>query len=225
MFPSCVGQTVPALAELALSACGWKKFVFDTLGDHVRTCTAHSGVKKAHDWAVDQLADLFRTTHKIRWLGTGVNDVGTSSWLVTSRTLRVRCLWCWTSASPTTDSEVVLTLVLMDTYIALMILIGRLMSLPLTKLENIVLIIIAIPLMLTPLCLLLLVRLGGYTVNVCAFYFYKLIGKLNASFQLQEFRLRNTTVTTSTSSAQPTPRSLNRKSVTSSIRLQHYGLF
>ena len=29
-------------------------------------CTAHSGAKKAHDWAVDQLADLFRTTHKVK---------------------------------------------------------------------------------------------------------------------------------------------------------------
>ncbi len=30
------------------------------------TCTAHSGAKKAHDWAVDQLADLFRTPHKVK---------------------------------------------------------------------------------------------------------------------------------------------------------------
>ena len=30
---------------------------------------------------------------------------------------RVRCLWSWTSVSPMTDSEVALTLVLMDTYI------------------------------------------------------------------------------------------------------------
>ena len=36
------------------------------LGDHLCTCTAHSGVKKAHDWAVEQLADLFRTTHKVK---------------------------------------------------------------------------------------------------------------------------------------------------------------
>jgi hypothetical protein len=28
--------------------------------------TAHSGAKKAHDWMVDQLADLFRTTHKVK---------------------------------------------------------------------------------------------------------------------------------------------------------------
>ncbi len=73
------------------------------------------------------------------------------------------------------------------TYITLMILIGHLMRLPLTKLENIALIIITIPLTLSPLCLLLLVRLGDYTVNLYVFYFYKLIGKLTASFQIQEF--------------------------------------
>ena len=83
----------------------------------------HSGVKKDQDWVVDQLADLFRTTHKKRnrWLGAGVNDEGTSSWLVTSRMRRVRCLWCWTSASHMSVGEVALTLVLMDTYITLMI--------------------------------------------------------------------------------------------------------
>ncbi len=47
-------------------ACGCRKFQLDTLGDHLCTCTAHSGAKKAHDWAVDQLADLFRTTHKVK---------------------------------------------------------------------------------------------------------------------------------------------------------------
>ena len=31
------------------------------------------------------------------------------------------------------------------------------------------------------LCLLLLARPGDYTVNLCSFYFYKLIGKLTAS--------------------------------------------
>jgi hypothetical protein len=35
-------------------------------GDHLSTCTVHSGAKKAHDWVVDQLADLFRTTHKVK---------------------------------------------------------------------------------------------------------------------------------------------------------------
>jgi hypothetical protein len=30
------------------------------------TCTAHSGAKKDHDWEVDQLADLVRTTHRVK---------------------------------------------------------------------------------------------------------------------------------------------------------------
>ena len=34
--------------------------------NHLCTCTTHSGAKKAHDWAVDQLADLFRTTYKVK---------------------------------------------------------------------------------------------------------------------------------------------------------------
>ena len=38
----------------------------DPLGDHLCTCTAHSGAKKAHDLAVDQIADLFRTTHTVK---------------------------------------------------------------------------------------------------------------------------------------------------------------
>ena len=65
-FAACVGANIPALTELPLSACGCKKFTIDALGDHVSTCTAHSGVKKAHDWVVDQLVDLFHTTPKVK---------------------------------------------------------------------------------------------------------------------------------------------------------------
>jgi hypothetical protein len=65
-FASCVGANIPALAELPLSACGCRKFQIDTLGDHLCTCTARSGAKKAHDWAVDQIPNLFRTTHKVK---------------------------------------------------------------------------------------------------------------------------------------------------------------
>jgi hypothetical protein len=32
----------------------------------VTTCTAHSGAKKAHDWMVDQVDELFRTTDKVK---------------------------------------------------------------------------------------------------------------------------------------------------------------
>jgi hypothetical protein len=60
------------------------------------------------------------------------------------------------------------------------------MRLLLTKVENIALtIIITIRLIIYPLCLLSLVRLGGYIVNLCDFYFCKLIGKLTAFLQLQ----------------------------------------
>jgi hypothetical protein len=61
-----MGAQIPVMAEKSLTTCGWRKFQLDPLGDHLNTCTAHSGAKKAHDWMVDQLADLFRTTHKVK---------------------------------------------------------------------------------------------------------------------------------------------------------------
>jgi hypothetical protein len=84
--------SVPALEDLPLSTCGCKKFVIDTLGDHVITCTVHSGAKKAHDWEVDKLSDLFRTTHKVK----------------PQQVVRSRGQQC---------GDITLTLVLMDTYI------------------------------------------------------------------------------------------------------------
>jgi hypothetical protein len=54
------------IPEKTLVVCGSRKFQVDKLGDHLCTCTTHSGVKKVHDWEVDQLADLFRTTHKVK---------------------------------------------------------------------------------------------------------------------------------------------------------------
>jgi hypothetical protein len=81
------------------SASLWQTFF---LGDHVSTCTTQSGAKKAHDWAVEQLADLFRTTRRVKTqqvAGTGVNDVVTSSLLPTWLMLWGRCHWCWTYSS------------------------------------------------------------------------------------------------------------------------------
>ena len=60
------------------------------------------------------------------------------------------------------------------------------------------------------LCLLLLVRLGGYIVNLSEFYSYRLIGKLTAFLQLQEFRLRNLHVDSSTTTARCSLLSLNQ---------------
>ncbi len=61
-----MGAQIPVIAEKPLVVCGCRKFQVDALGDHLYTCTAHSGTKKDHDWEVDQLPDLFRTTHKAK---------------------------------------------------------------------------------------------------------------------------------------------------------------
>ncbi len=65
-FATSMGAQIPLIAEKLLSACGFKKFQLDALGDHLCTCTVHSGAKKAHDWAVAQIADLYRTTVKAK---------------------------------------------------------------------------------------------------------------------------------------------------------------
>ena len=54
------------------------------------------------------------------------------------------------------------------------------MRLPLTRSENIALTTTIILLTLWHLCLLLLVPLAGYIVNLLDFYSYRLIGKLTA---------------------------------------------
>jgi len=112
----CVGVQIPALGELPLSACGCKKITLDVLGDHVSTCTVHSGTKKAHDWSVEQLADLFRRTHRVktqqvtRNRGQRCGEIELDTYLVNA----------WISSSPTNTSEVALTLVLMVIYITRM---------------------------------------------------------------------------------------------------------
>jgi hypothetical protein len=62
-FATSVGDHIPLFEEGSFSESGCRKFQIDALGDHLCTCTSHSGAKKAHDWAVDQITDLFRTTH------------------------------------------------------------------------------------------------------------------------------------------------------------------
>jgi len=57
---------IPVIVEKPLATCSSRKFQLDPLGDPLNTCTAHSGAKKAHDWTVDQIADLFRTTNKVK---------------------------------------------------------------------------------------------------------------------------------------------------------------
>jgi hypothetical protein len=82
-FFTSMGAQIPAIAEKPLATCGCRKFRLDPLGDHLNTCTAHSGAKKAHDWMVDQVATFFarriRLKHS-RWLKAEVSIVEISSW-------------------------------------------------------------------------------------------------------------------------------------------------
>ncbi len=57
---------IPVITEKPLAVCGYRKIQVDTLDDDLCTCTSHLGTKKSHDWSVDQLTDLFRTTHKVK---------------------------------------------------------------------------------------------------------------------------------------------------------------
>ena len=83
-----MGSQIPVMAEKPLATCGCKKFQLDPLGDHLKTCTDHSGVKQTDDWMVDQIADLFRTTHKVitqqvvKIRGQNYGDVELTGYLV-----------------------------------------------------------------------------------------------------------------------------------------------
>jgi hypothetical protein len=172
-----MGAQIPVIAEKPLATCGCRKFQLDPLGDHLNTCTAHSGVKKTHDWTVDQMTDLFRTTRKVKTqqviksLGHHCGDIELAGYLTNT-----------TGLVP----------LLLDLRIASMTVTGVV----LTDLTTTITLLI-----LYHLCLLLMVRLGGYVVNLSDFYSYRLIGKLTVFLQLQEFSLRNLTVTSSTSAA------------------------
>jgi hypothetical protein len=61
-----MGTQIPVIDEKTLATRGCRKFQLDTMGDHLCTCTVHSGAKKAHDWVVEQLTDHFLTTYKVK---------------------------------------------------------------------------------------------------------------------------------------------------------------
>ena len=41
-----MGTQIPVITEKPLTSSGWRKFQLDTMGDHLCTCTDHSGVKQ-----------------------------------------------------------------------------------------------------------------------------------------------------------------------------------
>jgi hypothetical protein len=82
----------------------------------LNTCTAYSGAKKAHDWMVDQIAYLFRTTHRVKTQqvvkirGQHCGEVELAGYLENAVGH-----WYCISVLPTTELGVVLTLLLTDT--------------------------------------------------------------------------------------------------------------
>ncbi len=138
------------------------------------TCTDHSGAKKSHDWVVDQLADLFRTTHRVKTQqvvknrGQDCGDIELAGYLANAADLvplvldlRLAHDRFGSSSDPTLN--------------------GRLHYIITTRLT------------LSHLCRLLLVRMDVYIVTLSDFYSYRFIGKLTAFLQLQEFSQRNQT--------------------------------
>ena len=73
-----MGVKIPTIGTLPPSTLDPKKNVLDVLGDHLNTCITHSGDKKAHDWTVEQITDLFHATHKVK----------------THQVVRTRGQWC-----------------------------------------------------------------------------------------------------------------------------------
>ena len=122
-FATCVGAHIPALAELPLSACSCRKFTCDVLGDHVSNCAAHSAAKKAHDWAVEQLADILRTTHRVKTQqvaksrGHRYGDIKLNDYLSNAAGPVSLVLLCWTCLLHMNGVEVPLDLVFMAIYI------------------------------------------------------------------------------------------------------------
>ena len=45
-FAMTMGVQIPVIPEKTLVACGSRKFQLDAMGDHLCTCTAHSGAKR-----------------------------------------------------------------------------------------------------------------------------------------------------------------------------------
>ncbi len=106
-FSVFLGVPIPVIVEKSFAVCGWRKFQTDTLDDHLGMCTVHSGAKKLHDRVVDQLVDLFHTTHRVKTQqvvkNRGVSIAGTLSFQVTYKMRWGRCLCKSTSSSQYRD--------------------------------------------------------------------------------------------------------------------------
>ncbi len=156
------------------------------------TCTAHSGAKKAHEWTVGQLADLFHTTHTaktqqvVRSRGQHCGDVELEGYLANAAgpvplvlDLRITHDRFGSSSDPTlngtlhyptpNDIDRSLNEAAAD----------KIRKYRTDYNNNPPNTISFMP--------------EDYIVNLLDFYSYRLIGKLTAFWQLQEFSQRNQT--------------------------------
>ena len=183
------------LAAMPLSACGCKKFQIDALGDHLCTCTAHSGAKKAHDWAADQIADLFRPRHKVQTQQVArsrvqrCGDIQLAAYLANAAgpvplvlDLRIAHERVGSSSDPGINGHLRYPNDL-D---------GPLNEAAADKIRqyradynNRPSDAISFICLLSSVLVRWIMRLGVYMVNLCALYFCRLIGKLTAFLQLQ----------------------------------------
>ena len=156
--------------------------------------------------------------------GEAVSDVGTLSWLPLSRTRRVRCLWCWTSAfaherfGSSSDPSINGHLHYPND------LDGPLNEAAADKIRQYRADYNNRPSNAISFMPALASTSGRLHSEFVRFLFYRPIGKLTAFLQLQEFSLRNLPVASSTTAARRSPHSSNPRLVTFSPRLQHYGL-
>jgi hypothetical protein len=187
-------MTLPYLVDKTIS--------LSTRSPNLNTCTTHSGAKKAHDWMVDQIADLFHTTHKVKTQqviksrGQHCRDIEIVGYLANESDpvplvldLRITHDRFGSSSDPSLNGNLHypnnIDRSLNETtddkirkYHADYNTNPPNTTIPSTSFS-----------------------LGGYIVNSSDFYSYRFIGKLTAFLQFQEFSLRNLTVTSSTSVA------------------------
>ena len=175
---------------------------------------------------VDQLADLFRTTHKVKTQqvvksrGQNCGDIELAGYLTNESgpvplvlDLRIVHDRLGSSSDPTPNGHLKYPNNLDQS----------LNDVAVIKYGNIELTTTTGPQVRYHLYLLLRVRVGGYIVILSDFYSYRLIEKLTVFLQIQEFSQCKPTVTSSTSAPRIFSNSSKAKLVWLLLRQQSYG--
>jgi hypothetical protein len=171
---SC-GAHIQDIASLPASTCGCKRFALDALGGHVSTCSSQSDAKKAHHWAVEQLAELLlntakvKTSHVARSRGQKCGEIQLDAYIADAAgpallimDLRIAHERFGSSSNPLLNGTL--------PFFAAWILISRSMMMLLIRFDTTVLMIVTITLSLP--CLPLPAPLAAFTVSLCAHFVF-----------------------------------------------------